>query len=215
MFVIVTGSTRPGTYGPVGGATFDFYLQVLRETVGIIRSAEAEHLVIGGIAERVHFGRPLSPTEDIDVLIRRQDAEPLLEQFAERGFATHVRDATWIFKAARPDVTVDLIFRAGETIELDERQLARSRIAERDGVALRIPAPEDVVVMKAVFDAPGRGANWYTAVELLRRLPIDWDYLCERGEMHGRRRTLSLALYVADLGIEVPESAIARLGAGD
>jgi hypothetical protein len=195
----------------VGGATRAFYLEVLGEALDIIGDAGADHLVMGGVAERIHFGRPLSPTEDVDVLVRPGDAEPLLDRFADRGYTTHRRDDSWIFKAARPDVTIDLIFRAGETIELDDQHLARSRAAERDGTSLRIPAPEDLTVMKAVFDSPDRDGNWYTAVEILRRLPIDWDYLGERGTRHAPRRVLSLLLYVADLGVDVPAELVRRL----
>jgi hypothetical protein len=195
----------------VGGATRAFYLEVLGEGLGLIGDSGADHLVIGGIAEQVHFGRPLNPSEDIDVLIRLADAEPLLDRFTERGYTTYRRDESWIFKAARPDVTIDLIFRAGETIELDDEHLDRSRVAHRDGVSLRVPAPEDLAVMKAVFDAPDRNGNWYTAIEILRRLPIDWDYLGDRAARHAPRRVLSLLLYAADLGVHVPERLVGRL----
>jgi hypothetical protein len=91
----------------VGGATRAFYLEVLGEGLGIIGDSGANHLVIGGIAEHIHFGRPLNPSEDIDVLVRSDDAERLLERFEKHGYTTYRRDESWIYKAARPDVTID------------------------------------------------------------------------------------------------------------
>lgn len=200
-----------GKYPLMGGATPEFYIGVLRESLGILDAARADHLVIGGIATRSLLGMPLSTAEDLDVLIRGDDAERLLERFADAGYSIHRRDERWIFKAARPDVTIDLIFRAGESIELDDRHLARSGTSTLEGTRLPVPAPEDVIVMKAVFDAEDRQGRWYGALSLLRRLRIDWDYLAERGILHAPRRVLSLLLYAADAGIAVPDGILDRM----
>lgn len=127
------------------------------------------------------------------------------------GGATLRRDERWIFKAARPDVTVDLIFRAGERIGLDEDHLRRSIPSDIDVVSLRIPCPEDLAVMKAVFDAEDRAGAWYDAIAILRRFPIDWEYVARRGAEHMPRRVLGLLLYAADAGIDVPQEAVAAL----
>lgn len=195
----------------MGGATREFYLEVLEEALGIIADARADHLVIGGLATKALLEMPLSAYEDIDVLIRREDAERLLEVFSRAGYATYRRDEGWIYKAARPDVTVDLIFGAAETVHLDGEHLGRSTTASLEGIALRVPAPEDLVVMKALFDADDRQGRWYGALSILRRFPIDWDYLAERGAAHAPRRILSLLLYASDIGIAVPDSALSRL----
>jgi hypothetical protein len=195
----------------VGGATRDFYLEVLRDAIGILDRAETDHLVIGGLATRGLLDMPLNLAEDIDVLVRREDADALVDRFSVAGYATHRQDEGWIYKAAKPDVTVDLIFRAGEVIRLDDVHLARSRTIRMEGVTLPVPAPEDLIVMKAVFDADDRQGRWYGAISLLQHLPIDWAYLAERGAMFAPRRVLSLLLYSVDLGIPVPDEALSRL----
>jgi hypothetical protein len=195
----------------VGGATRDFYLGVLEEGIEILDEAGTDHLVIGGLATRGLLDMPLNLAEDIDVLVRPEDADGLLDRFAAEGYATHRPDERWIYKAAKPDVTVDLIFRAGEVILLDELHLARSTTIKMDGVTLPVPAPEDLIVMKAVFDADDRQGRWYGAISLLRNLAIDWIYLAERGATYAPRRMLSLLLYATDLGIRVPDEAISRL----
>ena len=200
-----------GTYPAVGGATRDYYLEVLRDAVRILDDADVDHLVIGGIATRGLLDMPLSLAEDIDVLIRPEEADGLLDRFSAERYATHRQDERWIYKAAKPDVTVDLIFRAGEVIRLDELHLARSTTIQMEGVTLPVPSPEDLVVMKAVFDADDRQGRWYGAISLLQHLEIDWIYLAERGATYAPRRVLSLLLYAADLGIRIPDEAIARL----
>ncbi|MGH2753946.1 MAG: nucleotidyltransferase [Actinomycetota bacterium] len=195
----------------MSGATRRFFLKVIRDSLHVIEGAGADHLVIGGLATKALLDQPLIEDEDIDVLIRSEDAERLLTRFEAAGYATYRRDESWIYKAARPDVTVDLIFRAGEVIELDDEHLARSTRASLDGVEFPVPAPEDLVVMKAIFDATTRPGRWYGALDVLRKLPIDWIYLAERGAAHAPNRILSLMLYAADDGIAVPEDAISRL----
>ena len=195
----------------MGGATRDFYLEVLEDGIDLLERASADHLVIGGLATRGLLDMPLNVAEDIDVLVRPEDVDGLLDRFSAEGYATHRQDERWIYKAAKPDVTVDLIFRAGEVILLDGLHLARSTTIEMAGVTLPVPAPEDLIVMKAVFDADDRQGRWYGAISLLQHLPIDWIYLAERGATYAPRRVLSLLLYATDLGIRVPDEAISRL----
>lgn len=195
----------------MSGSTRGFFLHVLEESLGILRDAGADHIVIGGLATRALLGMPLETEEDIDVMIRREDAEMLLEVFAGKGYATHRRDEAWIYKVARPDVTIDLIFRQAERIELDDEHITYSRTVKFEGIDLRAPGPEDLVVMKALFDGGETQGRWYGALEVLRRLPIDWDYLTQRGEGKAARRLLSLLLYASEEEIEIPDRVISRL----
>jgi hypothetical protein len=200
-----------GIYPPMGAATPEFYREVFQETLAIIGAAGADSLLIGGLATRALLDMPLDEKEDIDALIRLQDAEKLLDAFANEGYATYRRDPRWIFKAARPDVTVDLIFRAGEKIEMDEEHLAHSVTTDLEGVSVRVPGPEDLIIMKAVFDGPDRPNRWYDALKLMQHLPVDWDYLARRGTAFAPRRVLSLLLYATDAGVDVPGPAVSGL----
>jgi hypothetical protein len=196
----------------MGGATREYYVNVLKEALQIIEAAEADHLVIGSAASRVLLGMPLSEAEDVEVLIGTDDADRLLEVLSQAGYATHRRDDGWIYKAAKPDVTIDLIFRAGERIRLDAEHLSRSTVREREGIALHLPSPKDLVIMKATFDAQDRQGRWYDALSILRRFEIDWEYLARRGLDQAPRRVLSLLLYAMDDGIHGPDDAVSMLG---
>lgn len=197
----------------MGGPTREFFREVFEDGLRRIDDAGADHLVIGGQGTRILFGESLNEHEDIDVLIRIGDADRMLEVFSRAGYSTHRRDERWIYKVSRPDVTIDLIFRAGETLPLDDEHIARAVASNVDGLEVRVPAPEDLAVMKAIFDAPDRRGPWYGAVSILRRFPIDWDYLTARGLAHGTTRTLSLLLYAIDAGVDVPARALEKLGA--
>ena len=186
---------------------------MLTEALDILDADGADHLVIGGLATRALLSEPMDVSDDVDVFIRAGDAEPLLDRFSRDGFAVYRRDRRWLYKVAKPDVTIDLIFRAGERIELDDEHLGRSSIVDLEGIAVPVPAAEDLAVMKAVFDGEDRQGRWYGAIRLLKDLPIDWDYLAARGEMHAPRRVLSLLLYAADEGIPAPDWVLARLSA--
>jgi hypothetical protein len=200
-----------GIYLSMGGATHAYYVEVLQDAINILDDVGADHLVIGGLATRGLLDMPLNPEEDIDVLIRPEDSHGLLDRFSSERYATHRRDEGWIYKAAKPDVTIDLIFRAGEVIRLDDQHLVRSTTIRMAGVALPVPAPEDLIVMKAVFDADDRQGRWYGAISVLRHHAIDWIYLAERGATYAPRRVLSLLLYAVDLGVTVPAEAISIL----
>jgi hypothetical protein len=195
----------------MGGATRDFYVDVLAEALSLLSARGADHLVIGGLASRALLSMPLSEAEDVDVLVRPDDAGALLEAFARQGYATSRPDERWIYKAAMPDVTIDLIFRAGERIELDDEHLSHSTTVELEGIPLPVPAPEDLAVMKAVFDGQNRQGRWYGALDLLRHFSIDWDYLVRRGHELAPARVLSLLLYASEDGVDVPDSAIGQL----
>ncbi len=200
----------------MGGATREFFVDVTRDALRVIDEAGADYLVIGGLATRALLGIPIGEDEDLDVLIRPEDADGLLEAFSRAGYSTYRRDERWIYKVAMPDVTVDLIFRAGEVIRLDQAHLDHSRSVTHEELDLRVPAPEDLVVMKAVFDAEDRQGRWYGALKILRKLSIDWRYLAARGETFAPKRILSLLLYAQDEGIEVPGEVVSGLmdGAG-
>lgn len=196
----------------MGHATREHFVQTLAATLAVLDDAGADYLLIGGLATAVVLQQAWDPAEDIDLLIRRDDADGLLARFADAGYATERHDPGWLYKAARPNVTVDLMFRAGERILLDDEHLARAVRAQFEGVPVRMPDPADLIVMKALFDSVTRPVNWHECVRLVRRGRFDWDYLLRRSCEHGPARMLSLLLYAATDGIEVPRRALTELG---
>ncbi len=97
-----------GKSDPYHGADHGSFAPVLRETVETLHADRLPFALIGGLAVSC-FGRPRW-THDIDVLIRPQDADRALCLLKAREFKTERTDPSWLFKAFKHDVMIDLIF---------------------------------------------------------------------------------------------------------
>jgi hypothetical protein len=191
----------------MGDATEKYFLAVLEETQSILSDHGIEHLVIGSIANSSHLGDPWEAGSDIDFLVTKEDADRCLEIFPSYGYAMHVRDPYWIYKAAKPNVTVDLIFRASLRVELDDEMLGASVTRPFEHLELRVPAVEDMTLLYVLLDTDERQGYWYDAMRYMRVVE-DWDYLLTRAERYGPRKMLSALLYAAESHITIPERAI-------
>jgi predicted nucleotidyltransferase len=185
---------------------------VLREVTSLLDGAGLDHVVFGSLAT-VAMGRPrrLGPDEDIDLLIRPPDSTPAGELLSSAGYVVEETDPSWIRKAKRLGVTVDLIHRAGREVHLDREMLERSRSVQVLGAHVRLIPPEDLAVIKAVLHDESRPGDWFDALALAARPDLDWDYLLRRARGHGVQRVLSLLLYARADGTDVPERVLAEL----
>ena len=190
----------------------DGYAAVLREATTSLDAAGIPHLVFGSIATRAAARpAPIPSGEDIDLLVRPSDVTAALRALEDAGFVSREHDSAWIHKAMRGGVTVDVIFRAGRHIYLDDEMLARAVPADAFGVAVKLMPPEDLAIIKAVLHEEDRTRDWFDALSILERNDLDWDYLVRRARGHAAQRVLSLLLYAGSSGVPVPEEAILEL----
>src|SRR5205809_754380 len=124
------------------------FVRVLREAVEAVDRAGYAFLVLGGLASSL-VGRPRW-THDIDLLVRPDDARDVLEALRGAGFTTEETDPVWIYKAFKDDVMVDVIFMVMGGIYLDAEMLSHSIERSYEGLHLRIPSPEDQIVIKGI-----------------------------------------------------------------
>jgi predicted nucleotidyltransferase len=186
----------------------DVFLRVADEAIGAVEGAGIPYAFIGGIASALH-GRPRW-THDVDLFVRPHDADRALDALAGAGFAVQRTDPFWLFKGIKEGVLVDVIFRSTGDIYLDEEMLARSTIEEFRGLRLRVIAPEDLVVIKAVVHDEKTPRHWFDALGIIARTEMDWDYLVRRAR-RAARRVASLLLYAQSNDLLVPESAVEAL----
>lgn len=191
----------------MGDATRLYFLGVFSETLELLEANEIDYLVIGSIANAVHFGDSWEPSSDIDLLVSQEDAARCIELFAAHGYATHVRDPDWIYKVAKPNVTIDLIFKSADRIEMGPEILARSHVRLFEGLMLRVPSVEDMAVHFVLMDTDERRGHWYDAMRYLRAVE-DWDYLIARGRQLAPRKFLAALLYAQEIGITIPDDPI-------
>lgn len=167
-----------------------------------------DYVLIGGIAvaalSRARW------THDIDVFVRPEDAVRVLDLLAEAGMTTEQTDMGWLFKAFHGSVLVDVIFRSHGDFYLDDEMVERAVERPFKGSTIRVIAPEDLVVMKALVHDEHNPRHWHDALSLIAHNELDCDYLMRRAR-HGRRRVLSLLLYAQSNDLPVARTAVETL----
>jgi predicted nucleotidyltransferase len=186
----------------------DTFLEVLGEAVRALEGHQVPYVMIGGIASTI-LGRPRW-TRDLDLFVRQEDALRSLQALGEAGFSTQRTDPFWLYKAIKRGVLVDVIFRSTGDIYLDEEMLARSRVEEFKGQRVRVLAPEDLLVIKAVVHDEKTPRHWYDALGIIGHSDLDWDYLLRRSR-RAARRVLSLLLYAQSNDLLVPQGVVRQL----
>ncbi|MDQ4129810.1 MAG: nucleotidyltransferase, partial [Actinomycetota bacterium] len=173
----------------------------------VLERSAVPHLLMGGLAIAV-LGRPRW-THDIDVFVRPNDARRALDALKEAGFDVTESDPTWLFKATKNDVLVDVIFRS-HGIYLDDEMLRRALDASFKGERVRLLPPEDLIIIKVSAFGEETAYHWFDALSLLASSEIDWDYLLYRSR-HAVRSLLGLLVYAQADDIAVPDAVIERL----
>ena len=181
---------------------------VLAQAVSALENAGVQYLLIGGLASALH-GRPRA-SADIDLLIRKPDADRALELLSNAGFETEPTNPFWIYKARKDGVHVDLIFWLTGDIYVDDEMLERAGEAEFDGLRVRVMPPEDLVVVKAVIHDEQNPRHWGDALGVIADCELDWDYLIRRARK-GARRVLALLLYAQSNDLMVTDDVIRSL----
>src|SRR2546425_4043955 len=184
------------------------FSNVLRQAVEAVSQAGFPFLVLGGLASAL-VGRPRW-THDIDLLVRPDDARDILEVFARAGFTTEETDPVWIYKAFKNDVMVDVIFMVMGGIYLDAEMLSHSIERSYEGLHLRIPSPEDQIVIMGIVHREETSRHWFDALAIIGRPELDWEYLLRRARV-GAHRVLALLIYAQSSDILVPHWVIRRL----
>jgi predicted nucleotidyltransferase len=141
----------------------DHPLSFLTEVLGRLREWLAHDkvpgVVIGGVAASF-LGRPRM-TRDVGVLVLLDENSwpHFLESGSEYGFVPRLSDCLEFARQARvllvrdqsTSVDVDMVF-AG--LPFEEDLISRARTVELGGVPIRLPSPEDFIVMKSVAHRP-------------------------------------------------------------
>lgn len=192
--------------GDATGSDDAAFAGVLRTLVEALR--DVDFGVLGGVASAA-YGRPRW-TKDIDVFCRADEAGHVLDLLAGAGFEVERTNPTWIYKAWRDGVLVDVIFKVKSEIYFDAEMIARIRNVEFEGVQIPILAPEDVIVAKAIAGDEESPWHWYDALGILAVNELDWDYLLERARK-SPNRVISLLHYAISIDIPVSMGALRRL----
>lgn len=180
---------------------------VLGDATAALEAAGIPYVVIGGLASAT-WGKP-GPINDIDLFVRESDVGDVLKTLEAGGFSTRQEYPTWLYKAFKNDVLVDVIFRVQEKIVLDDEMLGRAVHKTIEGQRVPLVSPEDLIVTLAAAHEDDT-EYWYNALAVIKKTDLDWDYVVARAD-GSPLRMLSLLVYAQSEDIAVPDSAIARI----
>lgn len=181
---------------------------VLNEVVDTLGQTGIAYLFGGGLAAKC-FGRERL-TKDIDLFVRPENADKLLEALEKAGFKTQKTDPKWLYKAKKDDIPIDIIFKSAGNIFLDDETFKRATPMEFMGRPINILPPEDLIIMKSLATGEFTPNHWYDALDVIKSTPVDWDYLKRRAK-HGPRRVLSLLFYAQSVDLPVPDRVVSSI----
>lgn len=134
-------------------------LAALGDLVAWLEAAHISGVIIGGVAASL-LGRP-RVTRDVDalVLVSEEHWKEFLKLGMRYGFHPRRKDALAFAHKARvllvthkpSSIDADIVFGA---LPFEEEAIARALWIEIAGVRVPLPAPEDLVIMKAVAHRP-------------------------------------------------------------
>ncbi len=151
------------------------------------------YVIGGGIAVWAYGRRRW--TKDIDIFLKPEDAAAALDALTASGFRTEMTDPTWLYKAFKATIVVDIIFKSKGDIFLDDEALRRAQQRPIDGLSFLFMAPEDLLIRK-IFAMVEERPDWYDGISIIEGLDgkLDWRYLIERAQKDPGR-VLSFLLY--------------------
>jgi hypothetical protein len=144
--------------------------------ISALNDTGVPHL-IGGAVALSHYGRS-RPTKDLDIFIRRQDAERAMNILNAVGFTTLETNLPWLRKAQMTEVFIDLILWANGPLDLTLEEVERGRPVVVEKVPMKIFAPEDLLVRKIYVMREG-SPDWEDALSILERMgsELRWEML--------------------------------------
>lgn len=171
------------------------YFETFYDATQAIEHSRVRYVVGGGIAVWA-YGRQRE-TKDIDVFVKKPDADKILATLRSIGFRTEHSDERWLYKGFRGDAMVDVIFENTIGKATDDLMIDNSRFVDISGHSFKIMSPEDLIYIKIISvieDSP----HWEDAFSIITNNYeiIDWEYLLERC-INEARILLSFLLYTS------------------
>jgi Uncharacterised nucleotidyltransferase len=187
---------------------FNALIETMKVTVAALRDADVQFMLGGSMAVWARGGP--EPDNDLDLMVKPDQAEVALEVLAGAGMRVERPPEEWLYKAWHGDVLIDLIF-CPSGLELTDEVFARAETISVMAVGTPVMALEDALVtMLYALDEHALDYSRLLAITRALREQIDWPALRRRAS--GSPYAKAFITLVVELGI-APTSARAREGA--
>jgi hypothetical protein len=152
--------------------SFEQLTNTLKVTVAALREAHVPFMLGGSLAAWARGGP--EPENDLDVMVKPQDAEAALEALAGAGMRIERPPEEWLYKAWHGDVMVDVIF-CPSGLDVTDEVLARGDTIAVMSVATPVMALEDMLVtMLCAIDEHSLEYSRLVAIARALREQIAW-----------------------------------------
>jgi hypothetical protein len=183
---------------------------VFREAIALLEDASFKYAVGGGLSTD-HWTGGAARISDIDLVIREGDAPDILRTLADAGYETAEMEHSWLHKAHRDGVTIDLMFELKNGTRFDQQFAEHRKMAEMFGTTAYVIAPEDQVASLA--GTVGRdtiGKHWYSMIDIMANNDLEWDYVLARSRLVPLRM-LSVIYFALAQQVPVQKGVIEQL----
>lgn len=131
----------------------------LESLAGVLQDFDNRGLVIGGVAVSLLAAPRLTADVDAMLLLDVTEIPRLIESAAAHGLTARIEDAAafaaqsrvLLLRHAASGIGVDI---ALGMLPFEEEAVARGRLHETGRVAVPLPTPEDLIILKAVAHRP-------------------------------------------------------------
>ncbi|HWC47484.1 MAG TPA: nucleotidyltransferase [Solirubrobacterales bacterium] len=150
----------------------------LKRSIAALERQEIPYLLGGGLGCWARGGPPSS--NDIDLMLKAEDAERAQEALAEAGMRPETPPEQWLRKAWDGDILIDLIYEPSGMVINDE-VIARGEEMSVEAMQIRVMDLDDLLVTK-LLAIDEHSADYRDLILITRSLreQIDWAQLRER-----------------------------------
>ena len=152
-------------------------IESLKRAVAALDERGVPYLLGGGLGCWARGGPPSS--NDIDLMVKREDAERAQEALAEAGMRPETPPEQWLLKAWDDEILIDLIFEPSG-MRIDDEVLARGEELSVMAMRTQVMDLDDILITK-LMALDEHSADYGDMILITRSLreQIDWGRLRE------------------------------------
>jgi hypothetical protein len=150
----------------------------LKRSIAALERQEIPYVLGGGLGCWARGGPPSS--NDIDLMLKPEDAERAQEALAEAGMRPETPPEQWLRKAWDGDILIDLIYEPSGMV-VDDEVIARGEKMSVEAMEIRVMDLDDILTTK-LLALDEHSADYRDLILITRSLreQIDWEQLRER-----------------------------------